>query len=130
MGARLVIAVVVVFGAAVAAGVASAEPTPTASAYDEARCLAERFVYGPAGPALDTAEPAPVTAASVVEHYVDVGRRISGLAQDRGAAAASKLWERFRYIRIADALLDPAKRDVTDARLRRIEDLLAAQYAH
>ena len=69
---------------------------------------------------------APITAASVAEHYVDVGRRIRLFALARGAEAASKLWERFRYIRISDALLDPSKRDETDARLRRIEDSLAA----
>jgi hypothetical protein len=75
----------------------------------------------------DPAASAPITAASVVEHYVDVGRKIRRFALDRGAEAASKLWERFRYIRISDALLDPAKRDETDARLRRIEDSLAAE---
>jgi hypothetical protein len=74
----------------------------------------------------DPAASGPTTAASVAQHYVDVGRKIGRFAQDRGAAAASKLWERFRYIRIYDALLDPTKRDETDARLRRIEDSLAA----
>jgi hypothetical protein len=78
----------------------------------------------------DPAASAPITAASVVQHYVDVGRKIRVFAQARGAEAASRLWERFRYIRISDALLDPGKRDETDARLRRIEDSIAAECSH
>ena len=121
------IALALAVAAVVAPSITAAEPTPTAQ--DEYRCLTERFVYGPAGAPRDTDPPAPITAASVVEHYIDVGRRIGLFAQDRGAPAASRLWEAFRYIRINDALIDPAKRDATDTRLRRIDDSLAAQYA-
>jgi hypothetical protein len=86
-----------------------------------------RTSASPTAPFAEAAPPsAPITAASVAQHYIDVGRKIRRFAQDRGAEAASKLWERFRYIRINDALIDPAKRDETDARLRRIEDSLTA----
>lgn len=83
----------------------------------------------PCDPVAQSAATTSITAASVVEHYIDVGRKIRVLAEDRGSARASKLWVSFRYIRINDAILDPAKRGETDARLRRIDDSLAAEYA-
>ncbi|HZJ64558.1 MAG TPA: hypothetical protein VFD36_13645 [Kofleriaceae bacterium] len=81
----------------------------------------------PAAPCAPATSAIP--AASIAQHYIDVGRKIRILAVDRGAETASKLWESFRYIRINDALVDPAKRGETDARLRRIDEALAAQYA-
>jgi hypothetical protein len=101
-------------GAAVAALILSTAPSVTSAS--------------PTAPVVhDPVERAPITAASIAEHYVDVGRRIRLFALTRGAEAASRLWERFRYIRISDAILDPSKRDETDARLRRIEDSLTAE---
>jgi serine/threonine protein kinase len=50
------------------------------------------------------------TAAELVKLYTQVGRELSALETNKGAAATDDLWPRYRWIRIQDALSTPDKR--------------------
>jgi hypothetical protein len=84
---------------------------------------------GPAPPAAGRARPAPAgarvepSALEVANLYASVGREL-GAATRSDPDAVLDLWPRFRWIRVNDALLDPARRGPTVEMLERIRSEL------
>jgi serine/threonine protein kinase len=71
------------------------------------------------------AAPSTITALSVAQLYLAMGEQLRRFAEARGARATEALWTAFRYIRINDALTDPAKRIEADAQLHHLQDRIA-----
>jgi hypothetical protein len=85
----------------------------------------------PAPPAAGRARPATAgaraepSALEVANLYASVGREL-GAATRSDPDAVIDLWPRFRWIRVNDALVDPARRRPTVEMLERIRSELRA----
>ena len=74
-----------------------------------------------------TIEASPVDPSTIVEKYQRVARQLKQIA-DRRDMAADDLWQRYRRIRIQDALASSAKRADAMNELTRIESELAKRF--
>jgi hypothetical protein len=72
-------------------------------------------------------EASPADPSTVVEKYQRIARQLKQIA-DRRDMAADDLWQRYRRIRIQDALASSAKRAEAMNELSRIESELAKRF--
>ncbi|MGE0397279.1 MAG: serine/threonine-protein kinase [Kofleriaceae bacterium] len=73
-----------------------------------------------------TAPPPDTSSAAVANLYGTVGRELKALDLKRGADIAQPMWQRFRQLRINDALVTPEKRAAAERMLSQLRREIAA----
>jgi serine/threonine protein kinase len=81
---------------------------------------------GTTKPPTTTARAADISAGAVANLYGTVGRELKALDTKRGADIAQPMWQRFRQLRINDALQSPEKRAAAERMLSQLRKDIAA----
>jgi serine/threonine protein kinase len=81
---------------------------------------------GTTKPPTTTAPAADISAGAVANLYGTVGRELKALDTKRGADIAQPMWQRFRQLRINDALQSAEKRAAAERMLSQLRKDIAA----